>query len=303
MNNLVVNGKQKFMGKEIPVVLGGFGKGKKCICDKTIAEIHDMGAFKARERILSNISRFRENIDFIDLKQGILVTDTSENQRVGETEILELLQELGYAKQSITQAEHIYLLSERGYAKLIKIMDTDLAWEIHDRLIDEYFELRERVIESEKPRLETVNDTVKILTNLLKKAGCSPEVQLLTAKTLIEQNTGIVLPITIQSDKQYYDTEYIARKVGIYVKSSGKPAEKAVNEIIRRLNISDDMYTETWESVGKWQGTVRKYSKEVIDMINEWCVENDYPADIEYAQTDGKKKKYHVKWKEIPNYL
>lgn len=143
MNNLIVNGKQNFMGKEISVVLGGFGEGKKCICDKTIAEIHNMGAFKVRERISSNISRFKENVDFIDLKKGILVADTSENQRAGETGTLELLQDLGYAKQSITQAEHIYLLSERGYAKLIKIMDTDLAWEIHDRLIDEYFELRE----------------------------------------------------------------------------------------------------------------------------------------------------------------
>lgn len=57
---------------------------------------------------------------------------------------MELLLSLGYAKQSITQAEHIYILSERGYAKLIKIMDTDLAWEIHDKLIDEYFELREQ---------------------------------------------------------------------------------------------------------------------------------------------------------------
>lgn len=143
MNKLTVNGKQNFMGKEIPVVLGGFGEGKKCICDKTIAEIHGMGAFKVRERISSNISRFRENIDFIDLKQSILTTDTSQKQHVGDTDTSELLQELGYAKQSITQAEHIYLLSERGYAKLIKIMDTDLAWEIHDRLIDEYFELRE----------------------------------------------------------------------------------------------------------------------------------------------------------------
>lgn len=59
------------------------------------------------------------NVDFIGLKQGILATDTSENERVGESHTLELLQELGYAKQSITQAEHIYLLSERGYAKCI----------------------------------------------------------------------------------------------------------------------------------------------------------------------------------------
>lgn len=132
MNDLIVNGKQNFMGKEIPVVLGGFGEGKKCICDKTIAEIHNQPVTEIRRRINDNISRFKESIDFIDLKQGM-----------GESHTLEFILELGYTKSAITQAEHIYLLSERGYAKLIKIMDTDLAWEIHDRLIDEYFELRE----------------------------------------------------------------------------------------------------------------------------------------------------------------
>lgn len=72
--------------------------------------------YEIRRRITDNIKRFVENIDVIDLKQ-----------RMGESHTLELLLSLGYAKQSITQAEHIYLLSERGYAKLIKIMDTDLA--------------------------------------------------------------------------------------------------------------------------------------------------------------------------------
>lgn len=80
------------------------------------------------ERIADNIKRFKENVDFIDLKQ-----------RVGENHTLELLQNLGYAKQSITQTNHIYLLSERGYSKLIKIMDTDKAWEIYDNLIYVYF--------------------------------------------------------------------------------------------------------------------------------------------------------------------
>jgi hypothetical protein len=52
---------------------------------------------------------------------------------------------MGYAKASITQAQNIYLLSERGYSKLIKIMDTDLAWEIHDELIDNYFAMRKQL--------------------------------------------------------------------------------------------------------------------------------------------------------------
>lgn len=296
MNDLIVNGTQNFMGKEIPVVLGGFGEGKRCICDKTIAEIHGMETKNVRARITDNIKRFKENVDFIDLKEGMHQTHTSENQRACETNTLELLQDLGYAKQSITQAEHIYLLSERGYSKLIKIMDTDLAWEIHDNIMDEYFAMREQ---KKKERLETVNETVKIFTDLMQRAGCSAEIQLLTVKTIIENNTGMVLPIMVQSDKQYYDTEYIARKVGMYVKSSGRPAEKAVNEIIRRLDISEDMYTETWETNGKWQGTVRKYSDEVIKMVLNWCEENGYPNDIEYTQADGQIKKYHVKWREV----
>lgn len=129
---LTLRGKQDFMGKEIPVVLGGFGENKKCVSDKTIAEIHNQPVFEIRRRIGDNIKRFSKDIDFIDLKQ-----------RMGESHTSEFLLNLGYAKQSITQAEHIYILSERGYAKLIKIMDTDLAWEIHDKLIDEYFELRD----------------------------------------------------------------------------------------------------------------------------------------------------------------
>ena len=138
-DELTVTGTQNFMGKVIPVVLGGFGEDKKCMSDKTISELHGMQVKHVRERITQNIKRFKENIDFIDIKE-----------RVGETGTLDLLTELGYAKQSITQAEHIYILSERGYAKLIKIMDTDFAWDIHDQLMDEYFEMREEKIELEK---------------------------------------------------------------------------------------------------------------------------------------------------------
>ncbi len=82
-----------------------------------------------RKRISDNIKRFKEGIDYIDLK-GVYDTHT-------------LVETLGYAKASVTQASNIYMLSERGYAKLIKIMDSDKAWEIHDELIDNYFAMRE----------------------------------------------------------------------------------------------------------------------------------------------------------------
>lgn len=130
-----VVGVQEFLGKEIPVIEGGFGEGKRCLTDKCISEIHSMRNTDVRRRITDNLKRFKKDVDFIDLK-GVYEMHT--------------LEELGYSKQSITQAENIYLLSERGYAKLIKIMDTDLAWNIHDKLIDEYFAMRKKIKEEPK---------------------------------------------------------------------------------------------------------------------------------------------------------
>lgn len=130
MNNLTIKGTRKFSGIEIPVVLGGFGEDKKCLSDKTIAEIHNMREPDVRRRITDNIKRFKDGVDFIDLKS-----------RASDAQ--QLLTDIGYTQMQISKAEHIYILSERGYARLIKIMDTDLAWEIHDKLMDEYFEMRE----------------------------------------------------------------------------------------------------------------------------------------------------------------
>jgi prophage antirepressor-like protein len=142
-------------------------------------------------------------------------------------------------------------------------------------------------------RLASVNNAVKILTPMLQAAGCNSKIQLLTAKSLYEK-AGVNLPITIEADQQYVDTVHIARQARLYYKSSGKPADKAVNEIIRRLDLSEDMYTETWESKGKWQGTVRKYAPEVIGMVKQWYADNGYPREISYTQCDGQIKKYHV---------
>lgn len=142
-------------------------------------------------------------------------------------------------------------------------------------------------------RLASVNNAVKILTPMLQAAGCNSKIQLLTAKSLYEK-AGVDLPIMIEADQQYYDTVHIARQARLYYQSSGKPADKAVNEIIRRLDLSEDLYTETWESKGNWQGAVRKYAPQVIDMVKQWYSDHGYPREIEYAQCDGQKKRYHV---------
>ena len=159
-----------------------------------------------------------------------------------------------------------------------------------------YYEMPKSKDQNE--RLASVNNAVKILTPMLEKAGCDSKIQLLTAKSLYEK-AGVEIPLLIQADQKYYDAVHIARQARLYYKSSGKPADKAVNEIIRRLDIPDSLYTETWESKGKWQGTVRKYAPQVIDMVKQWYAENGYPRDIEYVQCDGQTKSYHVIRREM----
>lgn len=156
MNELTVKGKQEFMGIEIPVIYGGFGEGQKVMLARDIAEIHNTELKAINQNINRNIKRFRENVDIIDLKtQSLPVTE---------------LEQLGFNKQSVANSKNIYLLSERGYAKLIKIMDSDLAWEIHDKLIDEYFQLREQK-EQEQQTLLTDTRYAEALLELYDLTG------------------------------------------------------------------------------------------------------------------------------------
>ncbi len=161
--NLEVKGTQEFLGKEIPVIYGGFGSNQKVVLAKTIAEIHGMETKHVNELINRSINRFKEGIDLLDLK---VVVQNDHN----------LLKDFGFTQMQISKANNIYLLSERGYAKLIKIMDSDLAWEIHDQLMDEYFSMRE---EKSKPvsQLDAIIAGLQATKELQEKMEVVEQVQ------------------------------------------------------------------------------------------------------------------------------
>lgn len=107
MNELKVNGTQRFMGIDIPIIEGGFGKDQKVILAKTIAEIHNQPLKKINQLIKDNIEEFEIGVDLLDLK----IIDN----------INQLLQ-IGYSKQSISNSKHIYCLSEKGYIKYFSLI-------------------------------------------------------------------------------------------------------------------------------------------------------------------------------------
>ena len=110
---LVVKGKTKVCGIEVPNVYGGFGEDQKVILAKTVAELHDRPLKKVNELINNHINDgyFEEGIDYLDLKNSVLHTDS--------------LLELGLTKQSISNSTNIYLLSQQGYTLLLKLMNSD----------------------------------------------------------------------------------------------------------------------------------------------------------------------------------
>lgn len=130
MNSLIVNGMKNIDGMKFHDIEGGFGEGKKLMLVKEIANIHGRELKDINRNINNNIERFKKDIDIVDLKNGGFDS---------------LLQELGISNREINISKNIYLLSERGYSKLLKILEDDFAWEQYDKLVDRYFNIRNKL--------------------------------------------------------------------------------------------------------------------------------------------------------------
>lgn len=168
INNLVasidVKGTQKFMGKEIPVVEGGFGEGQKVILAKTIAEIHETRLLDVNAKINEHLDEFEIGVDLLDLK------NSNEN-------LVPLLNGI-YTKQSIANSKNIYILSEQGYMLLVGFMNTEKAKAIRKQLRREYFAMR-----------KVINSDEQLKSNLLLEIYNGGQNGVLASKKLTELET------------------------------------------------------------------------------------------------------------------
>lgn len=138
MNEIIkVIGKQELNGKEITIIEGGFGEGNKCMLFSDIAKEHEVEPKYINKLIGLNIERYNKN-DLIDL--------CSENFKVHA-------KNLGLITSN--SQKYCYLLSERGYIKLVSSManDNEKKWEVMDKVINEYFRMRNELKISEKDKL------------------------------------------------------------------------------------------------------------------------------------------------------
>ena len=142
MHDIIINGKQDFMGVEIPVIEGGFSEGQKVILAKTIAEIHGYKVDRINTLINNHIDEFEIGIDLLDLKNN--------------KEIETVLKGNGILSQNaINRTNNIYLLSEAGYMLLVGFMEGEKAKEVRKQLRRDYFKMREIINSKEKLLAET----------------------------------------------------------------------------------------------------------------------------------------------------
>lgn len=105
MSDIIVTGKQEFLGKQVPIIKGGFGENQKCVLASTIAEIHGKEVKHINELIKNNMEEFEEGIDLLDLMSN----DFKMVRNI-----------FGFIKSN--NQKYCYLLSEQGYSKLYSFL-------------------------------------------------------------------------------------------------------------------------------------------------------------------------------------
>ncbi|EGT4206078.1 Bro-N domain-containing protein [Clostridioides difficile] len=258
----------------------------------------DIEVFEFEGQILFNPKHVAECLDISDVNSSI--RKFNDNQVVKLTN--SKMHNMQFRKLHNTGEN---FLTESGVYKLIFKSKKEEAERFQDWISDEVLpairqtgayitnnanpeKLREKASEIEK--LQLAYNSTSMLKELLDGAGFDNKSKLLTAKTLYKK-AGIDLPIEIDEEEHYFDTKQIASKLKIYSKSN-KPAQMAVCEIIKKIDLEDGEVKGVWETNGSWTGTVNKYTKSVIDKVRTWIEENNRPAKIE-----GEKKNFHVVYK------
>lgn len=234
-------GDIKFTGIE-----GGFGKNKKAMLVKDIAQIHNQPLKEINRRINDNLNRFKSNVDIIDFLSGPepLRKFAEDNGLIGSN-----------------RTQHVYLLSERGYAKLLKILDDDKAWDIYDQLVDNYFNMRVAIKKNDASLVRQKRLSIMEENAATRKASMLYKLAMATTsesakQALIAKGAEILTgeqTIPIMTTK-YYSAGEVGKKIGISAQKVGR--------IANLLGLKAEQPSQN--EYGRWSNSKSKYScKEV----------------------------------------
>lgn len=146
-------------------------------------------------------------------------------------------------QNAINAANNIYILSERGYSKLIKIMDDDKSWEIHDKLVDDYFSMKDKLklpttfkeallalveAEEEKERLQLENTTLQLQAEENKPMVSFAETCLKSSDSiLVRELVKVAHGQQIEIGEKRLQTKL--REWNLILKNSTEPSQYGMN--------------------------------------------------------------------------
>lgn len=243
MQELHVIGHQKIGKYEFTGIEGGFGKNKKAMLVKDIADIHGREVKVINQAIKMNRNRFKNDIDLIDLKTEVNQIDH---------------EKFGFTQNAWNRSNNAFLLSERGYAKLLKILEDDTAWEIYDQLVDNYFNMRAG--QRELP----VNDPMEIL-RLTFQAQEQTKQELTHIDhrvTDLEENTHL------SSGEYSYIGRLITKRIANVIRERHLDdlSQKQKSQLYRDINVDIQRVT----GVSTRTQLRRKHYELVTDFIRNW---------------------------------
>ena len=254
MTNLKVIGKENVAGYEFTGIEGGFEKGKRGMLVRDIAEIHGQRVAKINERIQSNIKRFKNGVDLIDLKNN---------------DFLVPLKDIGFTQNQVNRSLHVYMLSERGYAKLLKILEDDTAWDIYDQFVDGYFNMRQQF---KKP--QSAMELIKLQNDAMIEVDERVS-DLEDFKKDYDENRQIDEEQVIKLEK--------ARKRRAMQLVGGKDTQayKEFYSIILRNKMYPDFRNKF--NVNRYRSLKIKYFDQALKFLESWEPKKETKYAIEYA--------------------
>ena len=278
--DLKLKGINNVLGKEIPNIEGGFGDNKKSMLVKDVANFHNKEEWRINENIKRNSNKFRNGIDIIDIKGTSFAIDLC------ESEIL--------SQNKINASKNIYVVSERGYAKLIKIFDDDLAWEMYDKLLDNYFDMREEKELDIQGELDLMQKAINIMqkqeqainNNSEKIDSVENKVTNLTEQSVPDDYislAGLAQRLDLYSSTNRLHSQLagaIARKAGINIDEDPPYEDEMVKVAFSSTHRNPQTYLspKAVKSIEKWWAIYEgkfKYQK-----YYQYLSQYGYPGDL-----------------------
>lgn len=138
------------------------------------------------------------------------------------------------------------------------------------------------------------NRAAQLLQELSRDATSTVNKALLQDKA-VEVLTGEKLLEMPELRQKMVTAEDIAKKLGVLSKAE-KPHASAISQLIQtQLSLMDNEIGIFPESKGNWSGTVVKYTESVIDKVQDWLEENNFPSIIAGQEN----KNYHIRYRNI----